>query len=137
MPTHTQGLSNLVLALRAQGRMVEAEASASALRRLEKVAPFEYFNLGMDALKAGDAITAREWFHKELARDPDYHEFHFALARAELKLGRVNVAQQELELAAANNPPHATMELYSAKLAYLRQLRDGSPSERVVPHPAQ
>jgi Tfp pilus assembly protein PilF len=137
MPTHTQGLSNLVLALRAQGRMVEAEASASALRKVEKVAPFEYFNLGMDALKAGDAITAREWFRMELARDPDYHEFHFALARAELKLGHVKVAQQELELAAANNPPHATMELYSAKLAYLRQLRGSSPSERDAPRSAQ
>ena len=136
MPTHTQGLSNLVLALRAQGRMVEAEVTASTLRRLEKVAPFEYFNLGMEALKAGDAMAARDWFRKELARDPDYHEFHFALARAELKLGHVKVAQHELELAAANSPPHATMELYSAKLAYLRQLRQSSP-EGVDLHPAQ
>jgi Tfp pilus assembly protein PilF len=122
MPTHTQGLSNLVLALRAQGRMADAEATAIALRRLEKVAPFEYFNLGMVALNAGDALTARDLFRKELDRDSDYHEFHFALARAELKLGNATAAQQELEVAIANSPPRAALDLYSAKLAYLRQL---------------
>jgi Tfp pilus assembly protein PilF len=127
MPTHIQGLSNLVLALRAQGRMVEAEASANALRQREKVAPFEYFNLGMAALQAGDALTARDWFRKELKRDPDYHEFHFALARAELKLGHALAAQRELEQAAANSPAPATMALYAAKLTHLRQLRSGSP----------
>jgi Tfp pilus assembly protein PilF len=126
MPTHTQGMNNLVLALRAQGRLAEAEATANDLRRREKVAPFEFFNLGLAALAAGDALTARDWFRKELARDPDYHEFHFALARAELKLGHAQAAQHELELAAANSPAPATMNLYAAKLAHLRQLRSGS-----------
>jgi Tfp pilus assembly protein PilF len=130
VPTHTQGLSNLVLALRAQGRVVEADATARALQRREKVAPFEFFNLGMAALQAGDALTARRWFQKELARDPDYHEFHFALARAELKLGHLEAAQGELELALANSPRRTTMDLYSAKLAHLRQMRSNAPSER-------
>jgi Tfp pilus assembly protein PilF len=127
MPTHIQAMNNLVLALRAQGRLAEAEATANDLRRREKVAPFEFFNLGLAALAAGDALTARDWFRKELARDPDYHEFHFALARAELKLGHAQAAQYELELAAANSPAPATMNLYAAKLAHLRQLRSNSP----------
>jgi Tfp pilus assembly protein PilF len=137
MPMHVQGLSNLVLALRAQGRQSEAEAIASVLRQREKVAPFEYFNLGMAALQAGDALTARRWFQKELARDPDYHEFHFALARAELKLGHAEAAQHELELAVTNSPRRATMDLYSAKLAHLRQMRSTSPSERFGTQPDQ
>jgi Tfp pilus assembly protein PilF len=137
MPTHVQGLSNLVLALRAQGRQAEAEATANLLHQREKVAPFEYFNLGMAALQAGDALTARRWFIKELARDPDYHEFHFALARVELKLGHAEAAQHELELALANSPRRATMDLYSAKLAHLRQMRSASPLERFDPLPAQ
>jgi Tfp pilus assembly protein PilF len=137
MPTHLQGLSNLVLALRAQGRLSEAEATASVLHQREKLAPFEYFNLGMAALQAGDALTARRWFLKELARDPDYHEFHFALARAELKLGHAAAAQHELELAVTNSPRRATMDLYSAKLAHLRQLRSTFPLEGFGTQPAQ
>jgi len=128
MPSHTQGLSNLVLALRAQGKLEEAAATASVLRRREKVAPFEFFNLGLAALQAGDAVAARDWFRKELDRDPDYHEFHFALARAEFKLGHVQAAQRELELAIHNTPQPATLNLYSAKLAHLRQLQPSSPA---------
>lgn len=128
-PAHTQGLNNLVLALRAQGRQTEAEATATTLRRLEKVAPFEFYNLGMAALRAGDALTAREWFRKELARDPDYHEFHFALAQAEWKLGRAEEAQRELALALQQSPQPGTQNLYAAKLAWLQSLaRPGAGS---------
>jgi Tfp pilus assembly protein PilF len=137
MPTHKPALNNLVLALRAQGRLVEAEATARVLHQRERVAPFEFFNLGMAALQAGDAMTARRWFVKELARDPDYHEFHFALARAELKLGHAEAAQHELELALANSPKSTTMDLYSAKLAHLRQMRSTSHSERFGTQPDQ
>jgi Tfp pilus assembly protein PilF len=107
------------------------------LHRREGVAPFEFFNLGMAALLAGDAMTARRWFLKELARDPDYHEFHFALARAELKLGHAEIAQRELEMALANSPRRATMDLYSAKLAHLRQMRSNFPVESIYPKAAQ
>lgn len=122
-PRHTQGLNNLVLALRAQGRPAEAQATASALRKLEKFAPFEFYNLGMVALRAGDALTARDWFLKELARDPDYHEFHFALAQAEWKLGHDEIAGQELALAMNNSPQASTQQLYAAKLAHLQALK--------------
>jgi Tfp pilus assembly protein PilF len=136
-PSHTQGLSNLVLALRAQGRQAEAQAAASALHRLEKTAPFQFFNLGMAALQTGDAMTAREWFRKELARDPDYHEFHFALAQAELRLGHAEAAQRELALAVANSPQRATQDLYSAKLAHLRQALQTRPGPAMEPRTTQ
>jgi Tfp pilus assembly protein PilF len=119
-PAHTQGLNNLALALRAQGRQGEAEATAATLRRLEGVAPFEFYNLGMAALQADDALTAREWFRKELARDPDYHEFHFALAQAEWKLGHDEEARKELALAMSNSLQRSTHDLYAAKLAHLQ-----------------
>jgi Tfp pilus assembly protein PilF len=125
-PAHTQGLNNLVLALRAQGRQAEAQATANTLRKLEGVAPFEFYNLGMAALQAGDAHTARDWFHKELARDPDYHEFHFALAQAEWKLGHDDVARRELALAAQNSPQPATHDLYAAKLVRLQALSNAA-----------
>lgn len=118
-PAHTQALNNLVLALRAQGRHDEALVTAGQLRRLEKLAPFEFYNLGMAALRAGDAQTAREWFRKELARDPDYHEFHFALAQAEWKLGHAEAARREMALALQQGP-QATQQLYAAKLAWLQ-----------------
>lgn len=119
-PKHTQALNNLVMALRAQGRMDEAQATARRLQGLEKFAPFEFYNLGMAALADGDAQTARTWFLKELARDPDYHEFHFALALAEWKLGHAEATRKELALAMDNSPQPGTHALYAAKLAHLQ-----------------
>jgi Tfp pilus assembly protein PilF len=130
-PGHTQALSNMVLALRALGRPDEAQATAAQLRRLEKVAPFEFYNLGMAALRAGDAQTAREWLLKELARDPDDHELHFALAQAEWALGHADAAQQALTQAMRLSPQPAMQNLYAAKLARLQALGHGTGP---VPH---
>ncbi len=127
-PAHTQALANLVQVLRALGRQEEAQATATQLRSLEKFAPFEFYSLGMAALRAGDAQTAREWFKKELARDPDYHEFHFALAQAEWKLGHPEEAQRELALALQHSPQPGTQHLYAAKLAWLQAQAHGGRS---------
>jgi Tfp pilus assembly protein PilF len=121
-PGHTQALANLVLALRGQGRDTDADARVAELARVEHVAPFQFFNLGWAALKAGDAATARDWFLRELARDPDYHEFHFALAQAEWRLGHDQAAQRQLALALSTSPTPSTRDLYAAKLDKLRAL---------------
>lgn len=121
-PRQLPALANLALALRAQGRDAEADEVASRLARLEPEAPFQFYNLGMAALQAGDAASAREWFLKELARDPDYHEFHFALALAEWRLHHDDEARRQLALAVANSTEHRTRDLYAAKLDRLRAL---------------
>ena len=121
-PKHTQALSNLVLTLSMLGRHDEAHAVSNRLRQLEVVAPFEYYNKGMAALRSGDAVVARDWFRRELARDSDYHEFHFALALAEWKLGNAEEARKELVLARDNSLQRSEYELYAAKLAHIQGL---------------
>jgi hypothetical protein len=59
----------------------------AALAKLEPEPPFANFNRGMAALRAGDLVAAKESFKREIARAPDYHEFHFWLAIAHLGLG--------------------------------------------------
>jgi len=115
-PTHAQALANLVQAVRAQGRHAEADSLAQTLARIEPVAPFRDFKLGLAALNAGDVLAARTLFGKQLARDPDDHESHFWMAMAELRLGRVDEAQAHLSTAWAQSTTQSDRALYAAKL---------------------
>jgi Tfp pilus assembly protein PilF len=119
---NTRALSNLVAVLHAQGRTREADDTAARLAALEPDRPFEYFELGLQALAAGEATTARALFLKELARDPDYHEFHFGLAQAEARLGNTAAARRHLERAAELSPESGTRARYAAKVERLRAL---------------
>jgi tetratricopeptide (TPR) repeat protein len=64
----------------------------------------------------GDYEGARQLFLKELAREPDYHEFHFWLAQAELRLGDYADARAHLAIAMANSTRRTDHDLYAAKL---------------------
>jgi Tfp pilus assembly protein PilF len=119
-PGHILALANQVQALRSLGRTAEAERAAANLARLEPQAPYRDFNLGMAALQAGDPNAARALFLKELDRDPDNHEFHFALAQAEWQLGHPEATRQQLQAAHQASTQAATRSLYAAKLAWLQ-----------------
>ncbi len=74
---NTRALGNLVVVLRHQQRDAEADDAAAHLARLEPERPFQYLDLGQQALSAGEVTTARALFQRELKRDADYHETHF------------------------------------------------------------
>lgn len=118
-PANAQVMANLVTVLRAAGRADEAQAMAAALARIEPEPPFAYYRSGLAALRAGDARTARDMFTKELARSPDYHEFHFWLAVAYLGLGEQAPARTHLALAVQNSTTRKDRDLYAAKLGRL------------------
>ena len=122
-PENTRALANRALALGRLGRQVEAAAAERELARLERYAPFHFFQRGLAAMEAGDYATARALFQKELDRDPDYHEFHFWLGLAELRLGNVDKASGEVRLALQNSTSRRDHELYAAKLQRLAALR--------------
>ena len=119
-PGQVQALANLAWLMQHQGRADEAAHLKTTLARVESQAPFQHFNRGMAALERGDALTAREAFSKELARDPDYHEFHLWAGIAELRLGQVEQARRHLSAALANGPTPGDRALYSAKLDKLK-----------------
>lgn len=122
-PQHTRAMHNLVQLLAESGRTAERDALAARLAALEPEPPFRYFELGHAALRDGDFRAAREWFAKEVARASYSHEFHFWLGVAHFKLGEIEAARREMELAQSHSATRGEKDLYAAKLARLKELQ--------------
>jgi tetratricopeptide (TPR) repeat protein len=123
-PQNTRAWANLALTLERLGRGTEAAAADRQLARIERHAPFHFFHLGIAAMEAGDFKAAREAFAKEVRRAPEYHEFHFWLGVAELRLGNVDAARRELALAREHSTTRRDHDLYAAKLDRLSTRRE-------------
>ena len=119
-PDNPRILSNYAEALRKLGRTAEAQAVQAHLAAVEPVPPFYWFVQGQKALHLGDFAKARELFLKEIDRDPDYHEFHYALAVADFGLNRLDEARSELALAMGDAIKRSDHDLYAAKLDKLK-----------------
>ena len=119
-PGNPRVLGNLAQALGDLGRTDESRVLQARVDKLEPVPPFHWFVLGQLAMAHGEYKLARDEFLKELDREPDYHEFHFWLAQAEMKLGDVADARKHLALAMTNSTRAADRALYSVKLDRLR-----------------
>ncbi|KKO61272.1 tetratricopeptide repeat protein [Janthinobacterium sp. KBS0711] len=119
-PDNTVLLSNLAQALEASGLPDEALPLRRRLLALQPQPPFHYFNLGKAAMQQNDYVRAIQLFSREIARDPYYHEFHFWLAQAYARLGQLEQAGKQLELAMSNSTTRGDHTLYAAKLQRLR-----------------
>jgi Tfp pilus assembly protein PilF len=119
-PDNPRILSNYADALRKLGRTAEAQAVQAHLAAVEPVPPFYWFVQGQKALHQGDFAKARDLFLKEIERDPDYHEFHYALAVADFSLNRLDEARSELALAMGDAIKRSDHDLYAAKLDKLK-----------------
>ncbi|MDP1900518.1 MAG: tetratricopeptide repeat protein [Rubrivivax sp.] len=122
-PDHTSALSNLVVSLQRAGRATEAAATAERLARIQPYPPFHFFELGRQAMAAGDYGRARDLFARELRRQPFQHEVHFWAALAHWRLGHNERAAEHLRLAMENSLTRGAHDLYAAKLDRLRALR--------------
>lgn len=114
-------MQNLGPLLAATGRTAEAAEMARRVASIEPVPPFQYFDKGMVALKAGDYDAARKLFEREVKRAPYYDEFHFWLAVTLLRLGQAKEARDQLAQAIDTSTKSGNRQLYSAKLAHLRR----------------
>jgi Tfp pilus assembly protein PilF len=115
-PENVQAMANLVRVLADSGKGQESARLAAELARLEPEPPFAYFNRGMAAMRAGDLQAARKAFEREIARSPDYHEFHFWLAVVNVGLGETAEARKHLAIAVKNSTTRSEHDLYAAKL---------------------
>ena len=122
-PDNPRILANYAEALRELGRTAEAQAAQDRLALLEPTPPFYWFVQGQVALHQGDYAKAREMFMKEIARAPDYHEFHYGLAVADFGLERLDEARSELSLAMDDAVRRTDHDLYAAKLDKLKAWR--------------
>jgi Tfp pilus assembly protein PilF len=121
-PENVAVMQNLGPVLAALGRPDEARAMAKRVASIQPFPPYHYFNKGMAALKAGDNDGARDLFEREVRRAPYNDEFHFWLAVAHLRLGEASQAREQLTLALDTSTRRDNRDIYSAKLAHLRQL---------------
>jgi Tfp pilus assembly protein PilF len=119
-PDNVQAMANLVRVLADAGKADESSRVAAALARLEPDPPFAYFNRGMAAMRAGDLHAAKAAFEREIARSPDYHEFHFWLAVVNVGLGETAEARKHLAIAVKNSTTRSEHDLYAAKLDRLK-----------------
>lgn len=122
-PANTRAMANLVRVLADAGKAEESARLAATLARMEPEPPFAYFKRGMAAMHAGDLHAAKASFEREVARDPEYHEFHFWLAVAHVGLGENDAARAHLRIALRNSTTRSEQELYAAKLSRLNAVR--------------
>ena len=122
-PDNATALSNLALLLREQGRTAEAQQVAARLHAIQPVAPFQYFNQGIEAMQRGDYRAARELFAKEVDRAAYSHEFHFWLAMAYAGSGDLKRAREHMAIAQQNSTTRDDRDLYTAKLERLNAVR--------------
>lgn len=122
-PQHRQALANLAVALHQQGREGEAATAQRQLAALEDRPPFHYFNLGLQAMQDGRYLAARDYFARELQRDPDYHEFQFWAGVAAWRLGDEAEARKHLDLAVKYSLTRDSRAIYAAKLDALNAAR--------------
>ncbi len=111
-----QIMSNLAMVLNETGRAAEARDLMVKVERRQPYAPFHFFTLGSEAMKAGDFKTARDMFQRELARDPYNHEFHFGLAVALARLGEMAESKRHMAIALDFSTTRREHDLYAAKL---------------------
>jgi Tfp pilus assembly protein PilF len=121
-PANGRAMTNLVRVLERDGRADEAREWQRRLAAIEPYPPFYYLDRGLAALSEGDNQAARELLTKELRRMPYYHEVHFALAVADMRLGEVREARNHLELALQYSTTRDRRDIYGAKLAKLKGL---------------
>ena len=121
-PANTRALANLALTLGRLGRDAEAAAVDRQLAGVEGDAPFHYLHAGLAAMEAGDFTRARRLFRKEVRRSPEYHESHFWLGLAELRLGNIDEARSEFALALEASTTPRDHDLYASKLARLSSI---------------
>ncbi len=119
-PEDTIVMHNLVQVLAGLGKAAESKDLADRLAHLQPTPPFFYFHKGMKAMNEGRYGDAKSYFAREIKRSPYYHEFHFWMAIAHLRLGESRAADTEMARAIDTSTSDSTTRLYTAKLDYLR-----------------
>jgi Tfp pilus assembly protein PilF len=119
-PSNPQIVSNLMQVVGDQGRPAEAGVLRQRLAQLESEPPFIFLDRGQAALREGDYATARDLLLREVARAPYYHESHYWLAIAYVKLGNAKQAREHLARAMDASPTRGDHDLYAAKLERIR-----------------
>ena len=120
-PRQVSLLRNYGIFLRREGRSAEAEEIDKTLSRLADPNPFDWISAGQNAYEANEFRRAIRFFGKGADLAPYLHEAHFGLAKANIRLGNMEIAEQELQLAMKHATRSTSRKLYEAKLVALSE----------------
>lgn len=126
-PRHTGALFNLARVYERRGMTAKA---GKLHRRIESVLrnnPFHHFVKGTEAENAGDFAMAVQHYRRAIRLHGGEHRFHYALARACARLGRLEEARDAL-VEAIRLGGNRDRDLYQAKL-------DALGARGLAPHP--
>lgn len=119
-PDHAAALSNLSSLLLREGRSAEAQVLQARLAQKQPVAPFHFFELGRQAMAAGDFEAASRHFESELRQQPFQDEVHFWAALAAWQQGDREGTARHLGQARDHSATRDSQARYAAKLEHLR-----------------
>jgi Tfp pilus assembly protein PilF len=119
-PDHVAALSNLSSLLMREGRTAEAQALQARLAQKQPVAPFHFYELGRQAMAAGDFAAATRHFERELRQQPFQDEVHFWAAQAAWRQGDHEGTARHLGQARDHSATRDNQARYAAKLEHLR-----------------
>ena len=120
-PRHTSVLFNLVSLYQANGDATRSAYWRDRANRVLRRDPFYQFSLGERNARAGAYDDAIRYYRRAIALDGRERLFHFGLARAYVKLGRLDRAEKELD-AAYRLSEGAERERFQAKLDALKAM---------------
>jgi tetratricopeptide (TPR) repeat protein len=119
-PPSIDDLFEAAAAAEAEGRDDEAARLYDLSARVDRKDPIACFNLGNLKLAAQAFEEAEMAFRRALSRDPDFAEARYNLAQAYERLGKAELARQELGLALAAEPDYADARFNLAQLELQR-----------------
>lgn len=118
-PRHASVLYNLVSMYEARGDRTRATYWRERADRVLRRDPFYQFSLGERNAQAGNYEDAVRYYRRAISLDGRERLFHFGLARAYVKLGKLDRAEKELD-AAYRLSEGAERDRFQAKLDALR-----------------
>lgn len=121
-PRLNSAIANLVALYRERGDIRQANAWQQQGDRVLRRDPYYQYAQGRREEEAGDYANAIKFYRRAISLHGDEHVFHFSLARAYLKSGNLQDADDEL-VAAQRLSVGATSSLYAAKRVALQRLR--------------
>ncbi|MGR3969881.1 tetratricopeptide repeat protein [Shewanella sp. 1180_01] len=114
-------LSNYRQLLRQVDDKKELSSVEAQLLALNDSTPYEWYGLGLDALKSADYKKAQIYLKKFLNNTPYFHRAYYDLARAQFALGDIRSAQESLHQALELAKLPDNLQMYKAKLQWLSQ----------------
>lgn len=121
-PRHNASLFNLVAFYQRNGDAAKATRWEKRAERVLRRDPVQQFTWGLQSEQAGDYAEAARHFRQAIALDRDEQLFHFGLARAYLRLGRLRLADNEL-VRAHDLSSGSEQARYQTKLDALRRMQ--------------